>query len=129
MNCPKWIHQYAQELWPAVIEELERRGRMLLIHESQVIMFCECLAEYRLATEQLIKEGLTVEEDHTTETGGYKALKAHPANRIQVDRIKLAERLIKELGLNEPLSEDDQTALAGLSDWLDRARAGLQQPN
>ena len=122
MNCPDWLHSYAQEIWPEVVDELGRRGRLLLAHHSQVVMFCQCLAQYRLATEMVIHEGQTVEEFHDT----FVAKKVHPAFRVQAELVRQAGQLIKELGLNAPIEDERHAAISGLHHWLERARSGLQ---
>lgn len=133
--CPKWLDPQAQKYWPEVVARLQARGLLADADPSSLIRLCQALAQYRLATIKLNKEGQVITEYHPT----YEVEKVHPAFKIQTTLVAQISALLSELGLLNPLTLDPSTLdpsnapaqtpdspLDGLADWLARARQGSE---
>lgn len=123
-ETPSWLHPFAQELYPEVVDELERRGRRLTSQPIQVAMFCQYLAQFRLATVDINKDGVTALETRETEKSYSETKKSHPSLKGQTEAKKAIRELIHDLGLNDTLSDTAASSVDGLSRWLDRALQG-----
>lgn len=71
-SCPKWLHEYARAEWRRVVKVLEPIGLVTQADLAALAGYCQAWAEFRLATEQLDREGRTVEDDE-----GW--IRTHPA--------------------------------------------------
>lgn len=121
-SCPDWVHPFGRSVWPEIVEEIDRRGRRLLVQPTQIAMFCQLLAQFRMASLEINETNAVTHEDvHET----YVTKKSHPALKGQADARASLRELMRDLGLNDSPSPDAATELDGLSRWLDRAVAGL----
>ena len=89
ISKPKHLSRTAGKFYTDVFKEFELEPHHLKILTAA----CECLDRMQDAREQIKKDGLFVKDR-------YGQVKAHPAQKVEIDNKTLFARLIRELGLD-----------------------------
>jgi len=90
-SSPEWLSDDARKEWNRLLEMIGSAGAVARPDADVLAAYCETIALYRQALQQIRDEGLT----YSGETG----IKRHPAVAIASDARKDLLRLAAELGL------------------------------
>lgn len=96
---PIWLEgEVALTEWHRVTKELKTAGRLSLVDQAAVAVYCDAYARYQQASERLRKEGLTV----FGEKGGEYP---HPALRALNDAARIMSKAQSEFGFTTAARE------------------------
>lgn len=92
-NCPAWLQTYAKTVWARLVPRLDELGLIAYIDVFTLAAYCEAVADYRKATEQLNASALLV-------TGQKGNAVTNPLWRIKRDAAATMNALAGQLGLS-----------------------------
>lgn len=104
-RCPSYLQPYAKTVWRRLVDILDGYGILTTADRESMAAYCEAVADYRKATEDLAKTGLLVQ-------GQKGNAVTNPLWRIKRD----AARQIAEWSARFGLTPADRVRLTGEPD-------------
>lgn len=101
-RCPSWLDDYAKTVWRRLVDILDGYGVLTTADRETMSIYCQAVAAYRRATEDIAKTGLLVQ-------GQKGNAVTNPLWRIQRD----AARLILDCSARFGLTPADRVRLTG----------------
>jgi P27 family predicted phage terminase small subunit len=59
-SCPKHLSDYAKGKWREIVPALKKTGMLASVDQAALEAYCEAYATYRMATDEVKKEGITI---------------------------------------------------------------------
>jgi P27 family predicted phage terminase small subunit len=96
IDCPDWLCENGRKEWNRVQEELKRLGLLTMIDVTALAIYCDAVANYIKATEEIKKYGQVIK--HTNKSGATNIV-TNPYVQIANKYADVIKKFSTEFGL------------------------------